>query len=139
MQETRVRSLIQADPTCHRICAAPLLSLCSRGREPQLLSPRALEPGLQQEKPATAVRSPGTPAREKLPLATTKEEKPLQQRRLSAAKNKCIQLYIYMYILIMLCFEQNTYVQSFMHQNMFLKDGKVKRKFCEVQFSQTRN
>ena len=39
MQGTRVRALVQEDPTCHR--EPQLLSLHSRAREPQLLSPRA--------------------------------------------------------------------------------------------------
>ena len=62
MQGTRVQSLVQEDPTCHRETKAhapQLLSLCSRARKPQLLSlhatttearaPRAHAP--QQEKP----------------------------------------------------------------------------------------
>ena len=57
MQGTRVRSLVREDPTC---CGATkLLSLLSRTREPQLLSPRATTTeahaprphALQQEKP----------------------------------------------------------------------------------------
>ena len=44
MQGTRVRSLVREDPTCCRATKPvhpQLLSLCSRAREPQLLSPRA--------------------------------------------------------------------------------------------------
>ena len=44
MQGTQVRSLVREDLTCHRAIKArapQLLSLCSRAREPQLLSPRA--------------------------------------------------------------------------------------------------
>ena len=44
MQGTRVQSLVREDPTCHGATkprASQLLSLCSRAREPQLLSPRA--------------------------------------------------------------------------------------------------
>ena len=42
MQRTRVRALVQEDPTYRGATHAPqLLSLRSRGREPQLLSPRA--------------------------------------------------------------------------------------------------
>ena len=62
MQGTRVRALVREDPTC---CRAPkprepqLLSLRSRARETQLLSPRAATTeactprarALQQEKP----------------------------------------------------------------------------------------
>ena len=61
MQGTRVRALVQEDPTC-RGATKPVhhnLSLRSRARQPQLLSPRATtlearEPrarALQQEKP----------------------------------------------------------------------------------------
>ena len=61
MQGTRVRALVREDPTR---CGATkpvlqLLSLCSRARKPQLLSPRATTTearaprvrALQQEKP----------------------------------------------------------------------------------------
>ena len=62
MQGTRVRSLVREDPTYHRATkpVPQLLSLRSRAREPQLLSPRAATTearmpracALQQEKPA---------------------------------------------------------------------------------------
>ena len=45
----------------------PLLSLCSRAWEPQLLSPRALEPMLGTREPI-AMRSQRTAARERPPL-----------------------------------------------------------------------
>ena len=62
VQETRVQALVQEDPTCRgatKACVPQLLSLCSRAREPQLLSPRATTTeacaprarALQQEKP----------------------------------------------------------------------------------------
>ena len=62
MQGTRVRSLVQEDPTCHRATkyhVPQLLNLHSRAREPQLLSLRATTTearvptarALQQEKP----------------------------------------------------------------------------------------
>ena len=62
MQGTQIRALVWEDPTCHGATKAhepQLLSLCSRAREPQLLSPRAttteaLTPRAhapQQEKP----------------------------------------------------------------------------------------
>ena len=61
MQGPWVQSLVQEDPTCHGAvaCAPQLLSLRSRAREPQLLSPRATTTegrvptahALQQEKP----------------------------------------------------------------------------------------
>ena len=62
MQGTRVRALLWEDPTCRgaiKPCAPQLLSLRSRAREPQLLSPRATTTeahaptahALQQEKP----------------------------------------------------------------------------------------
>ena len=44
MQGTRIRALVREDPTCRGATkprASQLLSLCSRAREPQLLSPRA--------------------------------------------------------------------------------------------------
>ena len=44
VQGTRVRALVREDPTCRGATkprAPQLLSLCSRAREPQLLSPRA--------------------------------------------------------------------------------------------------
>ena len=61
-QETRVRALVQEDPTCRGATKPPvpqLLSLRSRAHEPQLLSPRATTTearmprarALQQEKP----------------------------------------------------------------------------------------
>ena len=54
-----VRALVREDPTCHRAHALQLLSLLSRARKPQLLSPRtttteACAPrahALQQEEP----------------------------------------------------------------------------------------
>ena len=62
MQETRVRTLVWEDPTCLGATkpVPQLLSLRSRAREPQLLSPRAATTearmpracALQQEKPA---------------------------------------------------------------------------------------
>ena len=62
MQGTQVRALVQKDPTCRgatKPSAPQLLSLHSRAREPQLLSPRAATTeargprarALQQEKP----------------------------------------------------------------------------------------
>ena len=44
MQGTRVPALVREDPTCRgatKPSVPQLLSLCSRAREPQLLSPRA--------------------------------------------------------------------------------------------------
>ena len=59
MQGTRVRALVREDPTCCGATKPQLLSLLSRAREPQLLSPSATttearEPRArapQQEKP----------------------------------------------------------------------------------------
>ena len=60
MQEARIRSLIQEDPTWYRATKPQLLSPSSRARQPQLLSPRAMTTeactptvhALQQEKPS---------------------------------------------------------------------------------------
>ena len=60
-------------PQSKSACAAQLLSLCSRAQEPQLLSPRALEPMLcdrkshHNEKPCAA-------AGEQPPLPSTREK-----------------------------------------------------------------
>ena len=62
MQGTWVQALVREDPTCRgatKPCAPQLLSLCSRAREPQMLSPRATTTeactpkacASQQEKP----------------------------------------------------------------------------------------
>ena len=50
---TRVRALVQEDPTCHGATKArgpQLLSLRSRAREPQLLKPARLEPVLRNKR-----------------------------------------------------------------------------------------
>ena len=85
MQGTWVRALVWEDPTC---CGA------TKPREPQLLNPRAttteaLMPRArapQQEKPpqweARALQQRVAPA-----LSATRE-KPTQQKRANAAKNK---------------------------------------------------
>ena len=74
-QGTRVRALVQEDPTCCGAHEPQLLSLCSRAREPQLLSPRATTTEAhvprahapQQEKPpqweARALQRRVAPAR----------------------------------------------------------------------------
>ena len=69
MQGTRVRALVQEEPTCRGACAPQLLSLCSRACKPQLLRPRATTTeacaprarALQRE--VTAMRSPHTTAK----------------------------------------------------------------------------
>ena len=66
---TRIRALVQEDPTCHgatKPVRPQILSLCSRAHKPQLLSPcattteacvpRAHVP--QQEKPPQEARAP---------------------------------------------------------------------------------
>ena len=68
MQETQVQSLIYM-PQSNYVCALELLSLCSQAWEPQLLSPHALEPLLSNKR-------------------SLSNEKPTQQQRPSAAKNK---------------------------------------------------
>ena len=87
MQGTRVRALLREDPTCH---GATKLSLRSRARQPQLLSPSATTTeahaprarALQQEKPpqweARAPRwrvAPRSPQLEKSPRAATKTQR----------------------------------------------------------------
>ena len=87
-QETQVQSLVQEDPTYRgatKPCVPQLLSLCSRAREPQLLSPRATTTEArtprarapQQEKrgPHTTMKSsPRSPQLEKSPWAATKTQ-----------------------------------------------------------------
>ena len=75
-----------------------LLSLCSRAREPQLLSPCAatteacaLWSLCSATREATAVRSPHTTTREQSLLSATRE-KPSKQRRPSTTKSKGVKL-----------------------------------------------
>ena len=105
MQGTRVRALIQEDPTCRgatkpvlnlcsRACEPQLLSLCSTARKPQLLSPRATTTEARaprahapQQREATAMRSPCTTMKSS-PLSPQLEKACAWQRRHNAAKNK---------------------------------------------------
>ena len=64
---TRVQALVWEDPTCRGAPVPQLLSLRSRPREQQLLSPRATATAdhvpracAPQQREATAVRSPRT-------------------------------------------------------------------------------
>ena len=78
MQGTRVQSLVWDDSTCLRTTKPPQLpNLSSRVPEPRLpkpLCPRAH--ALQQEKPATTMRSPGTVTSD-TPAHHSYREKPL--------------------------------------------------------------
>ena len=75
MQETQVRSLIQEDPTCCGATTEPLwhhvsqlLSLCSRARDLQLLSPSvATSEAHEPERLCSATREAGTPQLESDP------------------------------------------------------------------------
>ena len=67
-----------------------LLSLRSRAGEPQLLSPRALEPVLRN-KGSHCSEKPTRYKEEKTPLAPTRKR---QQQRLSTVKNKINYRYI---------------------------------------------
>ena len=69
MQGIRVRGLVLEDPTCHGATnpvRPQLLNLCSRAREPQLLSPCATTTEARAprarapQREATAMRSPRT-------------------------------------------------------------------------------
>ena len=73
-----------------------LLSLCSRAREPQLLSPRAtttearVPRAYAPQREATTMRSPRT-AMKSSPHSPQTEKAHTQQRRPNAAKNKKIK------------------------------------------------
>ena len=97
MQGTWVRALVQEDPTC-RGAAKPvrlqLLSLCSRAREPQLLSPCATTTEAHvprahatQQRQATTMRSLRT-AMKSSPCSLQLEKARAQQRSPNTAKNK---------------------------------------------------
>ena len=89
MQRTRVRALVQEDPTCHgatKPVRHQLLSLRSRVREPQLLSPRAWSP-CSATREATAKRSPHS-ATKSSPRSLQLQKAHKQQRRPNAAINK---------------------------------------------------
>ena len=73
-------------PWSNEVPSPQLLSLCSRAREPQLLSPRAWSPG-SATREATTMRSLHSTTTES-PCSPQLEETWAQQRRLSAAKSK---------------------------------------------------
>ena len=81
-------------PWSNKACAPQLLSLCSRAREPQLLSPRATTAEARapracapRQKEATAMRSQCT-TRKSSPRSLQLEKAHWQQRKPNAAKNK---------------------------------------------------
>ena len=76
-------------PQSNRAHASQLLSLRSRAREPQLLSPHTLEPVLRNRE-ATAVRSPRTTTKSS-PCSPQLEKAHAQQQRPNTAKNKLIK------------------------------------------------
>ena len=79
MHGTRVRALVQEDPTCRR--AAKRVRHNYWARAPQLLKPARLEPVLRNKRsPRTATK--GSPRSPQLEKAWA------QQRRPNAAKNK---------------------------------------------------
>ena len=74
MQEARVQSLMQEDPTCCRatkpVCAPQLLSVRSRAHELQLRSPCTLEPALHTPRGHGSEK----PAHQRLSTAKIKKE-----------------------------------------------------------------
>ena len=88
MQETRVRSLIWEDPTCHGATKPVRHNRWACAPEPASHSYWACVPQspCSATREATTMRSLSTATREQVPLAATRE-KPLQQQRPSTTKN----------------------------------------------------
>ena len=91
MQGTWVRSLVLEEPIYRRSHASQLLSLCSRARAPQPLSPHAelLKPVLRSER-SHHREKPGHCTWRAAPARRT-WRKPVQRRRPRAAKIKLIK------------------------------------------------
>ena len=95
MQETRVRSLIQEDPSCHRANKPVRHNHWACALEPgnhnywahvlQLPKSTRLEPVLPKK---TLQQEACTPQLESRPCSSQLEKKPMQWRRSSTAKNK---------------------------------------------------
>ena len=117
MQETQVLSLTQEDPTCHRATKprkVQPLSLSSRAREPQLLSPRlAAAAACVSQSPFSATRDAATgearsPQPESSPSlcdqreSTRRREDPEQPRINEKTFKMPVydgEIYIYLYII----------------------------------------